>query len=219
MKNYLPGVLILSSILLLTASCSKLYRQGYRRVPSGEFTYTPVFASGFDKSLYQVEINFGKNTFTCLAIIKQNQEKESFRLAFFSEAGLRLFEMEFQHDGKTQINYVSDFLNKRSLVRKLSSDLGLLFQSELCNSNCKTFSISGDSTVYLFRVKSDIVTDSYFSSLHKGPSKIKERGCAFGRTTIILEDYKNDFPRQILFTHKMLNFSIRLKQIDYSAWN
>jgi len=218
MKRYLTSVLILSSLLLIFESCSSLRRQGYRRETSVNRVIKPVFPPDFDKSLYNVKITFGENVFTSLAVIKYIQENKSFRLALLSEAGMRLFEIEFMKDGTSQVNYTSDFMNKKAVVKKLSSDFGLLFLTD-SDKIVKYFSMESNNGKYALRIKNDSMKDYYFSQDVSGPEKIREGGCVFGRTTVVLEKYGRKGPQEIVFTHKMLKFEISLKQIDYSGWN
>ncbi len=218
MKRYLTSALILSSFLLIFESCSSLRHQGYRKKAAKNQVLIPVFGTDFDKSLYNVKITFGKNIFTSLAVIKYIPEDESFRLALLSEAGMRLFEIEFLKDGTSQVNYTSDFMNKKAVVKKLSSDFGMLFISE-SEKIVKSFSMGSNDGNYVQRIKKQGLKDYYFSRNVRGPEKISERGCAFGRTTVILNKYGDKGPQEIVFTHKMLKFEIGLKQIDYSGWN
>jgi len=219
MKKFLTGVLILSSIVMLFESCSSLRRQGYRRVSAENYQFIPVFEPDFDKSLYTAEITYGKNTFTSLAVIKQIPEYNSFRLAFLSEVGMRLFEMEFLNDGNVRVHYMSDFLNKKSIVKKLSSDFNLLFVGNTTNGINRVYSMVEDTGNYLLRVKEDGLKDFYYSSTPGGPVKIRDGGCAFGKTTVLLNQYENGGPGEILFNHKMLKLKISLKQINDPEWN
>ena len=131
---------------------------------------------------------------------------------------MRLFEIEFLKDGTSQVNYTSDFMNKKAVVKKLSSDFGMLFISE-SEKIVKSFSMGSNDGNYVQRIKKQGLKDYYFSRNVRGPEKISERGCAFGRTTVILNKYGDKGPQEIVFTHKMLKFEIGLKQIDYSGWN
>ena len=217
MKRYLTSVLILSSLLLFFESCSSLRHQGYRKEAANNRVLIPVFGPDFDKSLYNVKITFGKNSFTSLAVIKQIPENQSFRLALLTEAGMRLFEMEVMKDGSSRVNYTSDFLNKKAIVKKLSSDFGLLFTGDSCKIE-KVYSMV-DSGNYVIRINENGSKDYYFSSDVKGPVKISERGCTYGKTSVFLNQYGNRGPQEIIFTHKILKFEISLKQINYPGWN
>jgi hypothetical protein len=218
MKRYLTSVLILSSLLPVFLSCGSLHHLGYRKEVAVNRVIKPVFPPDFDKSLYSVKIIFGDNVFTSLAVIKYIPEDRSFRLALLSEAGMRLFEIEFLKDGSSQVNYTSDFMDRKAVVKKLSSDFGLLFLSGSENI-VKSFSSASVERKYVLRLKKDGLKDYYFSPDVEGPEKASERGCIFGRTTVILNKYGDKGPQEIVFTHKMLKFEISLKRIDYSGWN
>ncbi len=219
MKRYLMSVLILGSLLLLIESCNSLRRQGYQREFSTGFPFIPVFGSDFDKMLYSAEITYGKNTFSSLAIIKQIPENRSFRVAFLSETGMRLFELEFFKDGKTRVHYMSDFLNRKALVKKLLSDFNLLFPFEPEKNIDRVYSMGGDTEKHICRLFDHGKVDYYFVSINGGPAQIKERGCAFGKTCVSLYQYENGAPLKILFNHHLLKLTISLKQINYPEWN
>lgn len=219
MKRFLPVVLVFSSMVLLFGSCSSLLRQGYRKASVENYLFFPVFSADFDKSMYQAEITFGKNTFTSLAIIKQISEYNSYRLAFLSETGMRLFEMEFIEDGNVNVEYISDFLNKKAVVKKLSSDFNLLFVNETTHQVRKVFTFIGDTSNYILQMKGNGKKDFYYNSNIEEPIKICEKGCAYGKTFALLDNYDNNGPEEIRFEHKMLNFKIRLTKINYQEWN
>jgi len=219
MKRFLWVVLIFSSIVLLLGSCSSLHRQGYRKVASENYQFHPVFGPDFDKTLYAAEITVGKNTFTSLAIIKQMPEYKSHRLVFFSEAGLQLMEMEFLDDGKVNVEYMSDFLNRKGIINKLSADFKLLFTNITTHSIYKTYTIPGDTGKFVLQMKGEKSASFYFSSNTKYPLTIRERGCNYGKTTILLSQYENNGPDEILFSHKMLKLKIALTKINYPEWN
>lgn len=216
MKRFLTGVLVLSSLLLLFWSCGSL--QGFRREATGQKMFVPVFKKNFNKSLYSVKITFGKNRFTSLAVIKQIPETNSFKLALLTEAGMRLFEMEFMNDGSYRVNYTNDFLNKKKIVKKLGSDFGLLFPGDNPVIK-KTYCNKTDSTGYVLRIKKDGLKDYRFASPGTGPVSIAEHGFFFGRTTVLLNNYVEGIPQEISFIHKSLKFEIVLKQINYQGWN
>ncbi len=219
MKRFLPVVLVLSSILLLFGSCSSLHRQGYRKAAVENYQFTPVFSPDFDKSLYQAEIIFGKNTLSSLAIIKQMPEYKSFRLAFFSEAGLQLFVMEFLHDGNVNVEYISDFLNKKAVVKKLSSDFSLLFVNQTTHQVHKAYAFNGDTSNYILQMKGNGKKDFYYGSNLEEPINIREKGCAYGKTSVVLDKYDNHGPDEIRFEHKILTLKINLTKINYQEWN
>lgn len=219
MKRFLRVVLVFSSIVFLLVSCSSLHRQGYQKVAVGNYQFHPVYGPDFDKALYAAEITFGKNTFTSLAIIKQMPEYKSHRLVFFSEAGLQLMEMEFLDDGNVNVEYMSDFLNRRAIVKKLSADFKLLFVNNTTHSIYKTYTILGDTGNFVLQMKGEKSADFYFSSKTYPPVKIGERGCNYGKTSVLLDQYDKSGPNEIRFEHKMLNLKISLTKINYQEWN
>jgi len=218
MKRYLTSVLIPGSLLLILVSCGTLRQQGYSRLDEGTKYFIPVYDTGFDKSLYNVRIIFGEKVFSGLAVIKYMPVNRSYRLALLSEAGLRLFEAEFTSAGDAKVNFITDFLDKKAVVKKLSSDFALLF-SDISKNGNKIFLKKDDTESYVVRVKKKGKKDYFYSPAMQGPEKIEERGFPFGRTTVLLSDYLNNAPQEIVFKHKMLKFEIGFTKINYKEWN
>jgi len=206
-------------MVLIFASCHTIRQQGYRRVHDAEVSLLPVFDTSFTKALYAVDIHFGKKSFTSLAIIKQVVEHKSFKLVFLSESGLRLLEMEFFEDGTSKVFYVSDFLNKKALIKKLSSDFNLLFSNPDKEVLIKVFRMIGDDGNYAVRTKNNHRKNYYYPSTGIGPKIIQERARGIGKTKTILGSYNNGGPGKISFTHGCLDFEITLTQIIYPEWN
>jgi len=212
MKKYPIAVLLLISFALLTGSCNTPRHQGFSKEPGLNLPFKAVFGHDFEKVLYGTEIVFGKKTFSGLIIIKQVPEHKSFRLAFVTEAGMRVFEMEFFKDGGSKVHYVSDFLNKKAVVSKLQSDFALLFPVGKKENIRHAYSKKDDTGTYILRI-------NYFAPSSDGPEKISEKGFVYGKTSVFLNQYESTFPTEILFTHKLLKLNISLKQIPYPKWN
>jgi hypothetical protein len=218
MRRFLQAVLLFSYISLLFVSCTSLHRQGYSKVKANDYEFNPVFGTDFIKTLYTAEITFGKNTFTSLAIIKHMPAYKSYRLVFFSEAGLQLMGMEFLDNGNVNVEYMSDFLNRKAIVKKLSADFKLLFIDNTHHIN-KAYAMPGDSGTYILQMKGEKSANYYFFSNAKEPFKIRERGCNYGKSTVLLNHFENGGPNYIQFTHKMLKLTITMTKIDYPEWN
>ena len=140
-------------------------------------------------------------------------------MVFFSEAGLQLMEMEFLDDGNVNVEYMSDFLNRKAIVNKLSADFKLLFTNVATHSIYKTYTIPVDTGKFVLQMKGEKSANFYFSSNTDSPVKIGEKGCNYGKTTVLLNQYENSGPDEILFTHKMLKLKIALTKINYPEWN
>jgi hypothetical protein len=169
--------------------------------------------------MYSAEIIYGDKTFSSLAVFKYISDSDSYRMAFLSESGVSLFTMEFFKSGGAKIHFISDFLNKKTIANKLLSDFALLFPTENGDNITKNFLKKGNTSSYLIRIKKDGIRDYYFTSGNQGPVKISDHGFIYGRTQVFLNQYKNKCPIEIKFTHRMIDFQINLKQIDYPEWN
>lgn len=218
MKNYLTGVLFLISLTLLLASCNTIRQQGYQIVTSENYPFLPVFGPHFEKSLYAVDITLGNNSFTSMAVIKYIPENKAYRLVFLSETGMQLLEMEISENGGSEVYFMTDFLNKKKLVKKLLSDYTLLFPFENATGNTKVYTSVNDTNSYMIRIKENGRKDYFFTCNDNGPIEIHEHGCAFGRTSILIKKYENHGPSEIKFAHRLINFHMSLKQINYSEW-
>ena len=124
MKN-----LVLSSILVtLLAGCS--YREFKSFQPTAEAVISlndikPWFTEGPDHYLFHADIDIYKNHFGGMMVIKY-LSKESCRVVYITEVGIKIFDMEFFINGDFKLHYCLDAINRKIIIKTLKNDIGLM---------------------------------------------------------------------------------------------
>ncbi len=212
MKRSLINYFLFSSIVFLVTVFETFSNNADRfRSEEPDCCYTPVFGKSFGKALYHVKIEGGKKVFSCLAMIKKYKQESGYRIAFFTESGMRLLEIGYETNGKADVHYVTAFLDKKRFVKKISSDLLLLFP-ELRDTSQRQTAFLEKGTECVWKVRRSYRSD-YFFPPHHPPVKIKQKGWRFYKTTIHLKDYANSSPGTIIFSHKGVHFSYVFKKV------
>lgn len=113
-------------ILLLATGCSATLFSGLRPRSVGPDLPATWFVSDTGHFLFNTRIGLLKNHYSGLTIIKPDSTG-SYRMAMITEVGLKLLDMELVPGShKPQVTYVMDALNRKALIRTLSSDLNLM---------------------------------------------------------------------------------------------
>jgi hypothetical protein len=121
--------LVLSSILVtLLAGCS--YRQFNSFQPTSEAVISlndvkPWFVEGPDHYLFNAAIDIYRNHFGGMMVIKY-LSKESCRVVYITEVGIKVFDMEFFADGSFKLHYCLDAINRKIIIKTLKNDIGLM---------------------------------------------------------------------------------------------
>jgi hypothetical protein len=121
--------LVLSSILVtLLAGCS--YRQFNSFQPTSEAVISlndvkPWFVEGPDHYLFNAEIDIYRNHFGGMMVIKY-LSKESCRVVYITEVGIKVFDMEFFANGNFKVHYCLDAINRKIIIKTLKNDIGLM---------------------------------------------------------------------------------------------
>jgi hypothetical protein len=90
----------------------------------------PWFQRNTNHVLFRTNIDIYRNHFGGLMIIKPFPEN-SYRVLFITEMGIKIFDMEFFRNGDFKLYYCLDALNKKSIIKTLKNDIGLILSSIL----------------------------------------------------------------------------------------
>jgi len=202
------GVILL---IFLTTSCSI---KGYNSVSNSSKSTIDtifVFSGGFNKVLYQTEINIYNRTLTGITIIKNTGS--STRVVSMSEMGLKYFDIEFPkiQDGDPIIHYVMEPLNKKLLVNMFIKDFGLLFyMPEISNSDL-LYSNNQD-TEGVAIINNGLV---YYTGLGGRVSSIDKKRILLPTKPIVsIVGFSNNSPDKISITHSNIFLSfVKIKNI------
>lgn len=128
MKNFLSGSgLIL--LLMVGSGCSVSVFNGLRPRHGVPVTVDSWFKPDTGHFLFNTRIELMKKHYSGLTVIKSDSSG-SYRMVMITEVGLKLLDMELPSNGQTpRVYYVMDALNRKALIRTLSSDLNLVLMN------------------------------------------------------------------------------------------
>src|SRR4030042_6019263 len=123
--------LVLSSLcFLLLSGCSFSLINNFQRISEAAVNNNviPWFQGDTNRFLFYTNIDIYKNHFGGLMVIKPFTEN-SHRVLFITEVGIKIFDMELFRNGDFILHYCMDALNRKSVIRTLKNDIGLLINS------------------------------------------------------------------------------------------
>jgi hypothetical protein len=123
--------LVLSNLLvLLISSCSLSRFQGVQQTPVtavGNNDIIPWFRGDKDRYLFQASIDIYNRHFGGIMLIK-TFTTSSYRVVYLTELGIKVFDMEFFRNGDFRLYYCIDAINRKSVIRTLKNDFGLMLE-------------------------------------------------------------------------------------------
>ena len=125
-------LLIFLSLLLTLSGCymSQFSKSGKLDMSDPEYRDLMPFPTGFEKALYQAQLEVNGREFSGLMMIKAFKDK-SYKMSFFSKLGLNFFDFELRDiEGKNRLNlYVRNIyspLDKDMLLNKFEKYFSML---------------------------------------------------------------------------------------------
>jgi len=213
MKKFLRLLLICSSGLLFIVSCSPVPTKEYSKQTKKDRQFTPVFNDTFQKALYEVEISYGSKNISGVAIIKKMEENQTFRTVFMSETGLKYFDFEYFQNDSMVVHYMMDAMNRKKIIRALTTDLGLILKRNP-DQKLLTYFLSENPSDGLMIKEKQKGRNYFFSEDHGNqPSKICHRASFSPSTNIEINYNPERIPSKIVFMHGIINFKMELKLI------
>ncbi len=128
-------VFFISFLLIIVSSCSN---KGFKKISNDEKPYLEVFSDDFNKVIYKSNFVIYGNELSGITIFKRTNS--SIRVVSMSELGIKYFDMEFFPNASKEplVHYMMDVLNRKMLVKRLISDLNLIFNFPSENISRKT---------------------------------------------------------------------------------
>ena len=209
MRNLLLNSLL---FLLLFSSCSPGILKNFRKTDSfsvNRVDFYPFFPSADTTHLFNMQIDFRKNHFSGLLLIKSVQP-DVYAIVFTTHFGMSVFDLEFDK-GEFRVNYCIEALNKKNVVRLLENDFRILlflniendqkFSDIYRNKNNPDLEINRiDNIYYLKDLKNEtllaIEAPHFYSSL-----------------SYAFTDYINRFPSIIRIEHSRIGIKMQLEKI------
>jgi len=201
--------LLLISMLTVSWGCKQ---PAYLQLPQTDAS-TPclnLLNAEFKTVLYNGHINVVGNHLSGLLLFKQTG-KDSTRVVFSTEMGIKFFDFEFTPAG-FKVIYCIDKLNKKVILRQLEKDIGLLLFQNIIPNNIKNY--KGTNEIYMGtssgKAETYYTTDSSCTHIKRIEDVYK------GKLKILfhLTELKGGMPDSVYIDHKNYEFNISLKQIQ-----
>ena len=210
MRNLLLNSLL---ILLIFNSCSPAILKNFRKEDSYSVNrnyFYPFFPSVDSTQLFNMQIDFRKNHFSGILIIKST-EPEVYKIVFNTYFGMSVFDMEFDK-GFFRMNYCIEALNKKRVLEVFENDFRILLFLNLekdqnysdiyRNKRNPALEINRTKKIYYLK---DIKNETLLAI--EAPHFISSLSYCFS-------DYIDRFPSVIKINHSRIGLKMQLEKIQ-----
>lgn len=201
--------LLLSSCLLILASCSSVYKN--LKPVEGDVRGIKKFAPDFTNVLYKTEVDvIGGHHLSGLLLIKTLPDK-SVRMVFSNEMGFKFFDFEFKPDGGFKVYYIIKQMDKRPVIITLQKDFELVMMRK---QNPSTGYMRKDDN-YLYYVFPQEKGANYYIINKAGTELIRMERSSDRKPVVqaIMGEIHDGIPDTIGISHKNFKFNIGLKRL------
>ena len=209
MRNLLLNSLLL---LLILSSCSPGILKDFRKTESllvDRVDFYPFFPSTDTTHLFNMQIDFRKNHFSGLLLIKSLQP-DVYRIVFTTHFGMSVFDLEF-NKGDFRIFYCIDALNKKNVINLLENDFRtLLFLNlETVQNFPKIYSNKKNPALEIYS------KDKFYYLKDKENETLLaiEAPHFFSSLSYSFTDYVDQFPSIIRIRHSRIGIRMQLEKI------
>jgi hypothetical protein len=199
--------LLLNSILLLS-SCTSAYKNLQKTTE--DVNCITQFRPQFANTLYSTQVDVLKHHLSGLLFFKQMPDS-SLRVVFASEMGFKFFDFEFTKEGGFIKHYVTEQMDKKSVVKTLRGD----FELALLHPDLQHAHVMRDSKFRYVVVPTEkgnnyYITDSTCSQLLRLEKSSRRKPVVKAWLT----NYKDGVPDSILIRHQQFKFNISLQRVQ-----
>lgn len=201
--------LLLSSCLLILASCSSVYKN--LKPAEGNLREIKKFALDFTNVLYKTEVDvIGGHHLSGLLLIKTLPDK-SVRMVFSNEMGFKFFDFEFKPDGGFKVYYIIKQMDKRPVIITLQKDFELVMMRK---QNPSTGYLRKDDN-YLYYVFPQEKGANYYVTNKAGTELIRMERSSNRKPVVqaVMGGIHDGVPDTIGISHKNFKFNIGLKRL------
>ena len=201
--------LLLSSCLLILASCSSVYKN--LKPAEGDLRSIKKFAPDFTNILYKTEVDvIGGHHLSGLLLIKTLPDK-SVRMVFSNEMGFKFFDFEFKPDGGFKVYYIIKQMDKRPVIVTLQKDFELVMMRK---QNPSTGYMRKDDN-YLYYVFPQEKGANYYITNKAGTELIRMERSSDRKPVVqaIMGGIHDGISDTIGISHKNFKFNIGLKRL------
>ena len=176
-------------------------------IPQKSFSAMSVFPEAQGKYLYRAKIKFGENTYSGMMLIKKSADT-SYRIAFVTELGLKIFEMEFFSNKDTSfiLHSCISYMNKKVIINTLRKDFESIFITFAAWKKLR-LKPHGNQIIMNYRYQGKRI---YYCKRPNNIYKIVRKRFGFIKEEIEIENIKNPYPYKIVINHKNKDLSITL---------
>ena len=199
--------LLLSSCLLILASCSSVYKN--LKPAGGNVRDIKKFVPDFTNVLYKTEVDvIGGHHLSGLLLIKTLPDK-SVRMVFSNEMGFKFFDFEFKSDSSFKVYYIIKQMDKRPVIITLQKDFELVMMRKQ-NSETAYMRKDDHCLYYVFPQEKGA---NYYITNPQGTELIRMERSSDSKPVVqaIMSNIHNNVPDTIGISHKNFKFNIGLK--------
>jgi len=198
------NLLLSSFIALFLCGCTFGHYGRLQKTASGEEP-KPIFGDNFNSFLFKTNITVYGKDFSGLLVTKQMSPGD-YRVIFTTELGMKLFDFEFK-DTSFTLHYCVPQFNRPKLLNTIREDISILLMNDLKGKQFGHY--TDQKQVYsIAKLTTGKISDYYFTESSSGHlAKIEHSKKRIKKTIFTLNNYENDFPRNVIIQH----YNIRLK--------
>lgn len=203
--------LLLSSLVLLFASCTSVY-SGLQKSHSNADCILR-FKPKFERVLYSTTVDVIGKHLSGVLLIKQMPDSST-RMVFTNEVGFKFFDFEFASNGDFKVYYILKQMDKKAVKKTLRRDFELVLMQHLDLSSSSSFY---DSSLHLNYFKFPrqkgsfyYITDASCEHLLRMEKSSKRKPFV----KAIMQQYSAEVPDTIGISHTNFNFTIGLKRLQ-----
>ena len=172
----------------------------------------PWFQGDTIRFLFRAHVEFHRHQLGGLMLIK-SMNKESYRVLFMTEVGIKIFDMEFFRSGDFKLHYLLDAMKRKSLLESLKNDMGLIL-----------YPVGGDTQIEMRkdRETGNVVIQSmnrngvnyFFINEQNRVNKIKQRDGCIQRMNMTLYSADSREIDSIRICHSPVKMNIYLSKLN-----
>ena len=201
--------LLLSSILLfLLTGCTLGHYGRLKEEATSAAIPKPIFGDNFNSFLFKTNISIYNKDVSGLLVTKQ-MSAQDYRIIFTTELGMKLFDFEFK-DTSFTLHYCVPQFNRPALLKTIQHDIELLLMNNLAGKPAKDFT-DRTNLFAIKRIQFDNMYNYYFTEKATNHIvKIEHSKKKVKKVVFSLNDYKDDFPTNVVIKHCDIKLKIEL---------
>ena len=205
----------LFAICLLLTACSPSILKGFQKTEAATVLKDglyPFFSKDDTLHHFNMQIDFRKNHFSGLLIIKQTAE-DTYRLVLNSHFGMGIFNLELTPQTFT-VHHCLEALNKKQVINTLENDFrNLLFLQVPEAVPADTYKDKTDPSRKIYRIKPDKDKQYYLVNDSLKELQQMEIPHFFSGLRYEFTDYNNRFPGKIVIRHSNIGLTMKFEKI------